>query len=94
MMSLRKGQVSIPEGVMVRLLDGESVLLNLNTESYFGLDDIGTRMWTILTESASIEAAYTALEAEYDVEPGQLQADLGSFIDKLAEAGLIDVTEG
>jgi len=90
---LRKGRVYIPDGVMVRQLDGESVLLNLNTESYFGLDDVGTRMWTSLTESASIEAAYIALEAEYEVEPGQLQADLCSFIDKLAEAGLIDVKE-
>lgn len=88
---LRKGRISIPDGVMLRQIDDELVLLNLNTESYFGLDDVGTRMWTCLTESASAEAAYAALEAEYDVDPVQLQADLSSFIDKLAEAGLIDV---
>jgi len=93
MMQLRKGRVSIPEGVMVRHLEGESVLLNLNTESYFGLDDVGTRMWTVLTESASIETAYAVLQAEYEVEPEQLQADLCSFIDRLHESGLINVTE-
>lgn len=90
---LRKGRISIPEGVMVRQLEGEAVLLNLNSESYFGLDDIGTCMWTRLTESASIEAAYDLLQAEYDVVPEQLQSDLCTFIDKLLEAGLIHVTD-
>lgn len=89
---LRKGRISIPEGVMVRQLEGESVLLNLNTESYFGLDDVGTRMWSVLTQSASIEAAFDVLREEYEVEPEQLQTDLGSFIDKLVESGLINVT--
>ena len=91
---LHKGRVSIPDGVMVRQLEGEAVLLNLNTESYFGLDDIGTCMWTRLTQSESIEVAYQALRDEYDVAPEQLQSDLGSFIDKLLEAGLINVTDG
>jgi coenzyme PQQ synthesis protein D (PqqD) len=90
---LRKGRISIPDGVMVRQLEGESVLLNLNSESYFGLDDVGTRMWTVLTESESIETAFQTLLAEYEVEPEQLRTDLCSFIDKLSVAGLIDVTE-
>jgi len=94
MTMLRKGRISIPEGVMVRQLEGEAVLLNLNTESYFGLDDVGTRMWTSLTESASIEAAFDLLQGEYDVAPEQLQSDLCLFIDKLLEAGLINVKEG
>jgi len=94
-MTLRcKGRISIPEGVMVRHLEGESVLLNLNTESYFGLDDVGTRMWSALTQSPSIEAACAVLQAEYEVEPEQLQSDLCSFIDKLRESGLINVTDG
>ena len=90
---LRKGRISIPDGVMVRQLEGEAVLLNLNSESYFGLDDVGTRMWTALTDSESIESAYEALLAEYEVEPEQLRTDLCIFIDKLSEAGLIDVIE-
>ena len=90
---LRKGQISIPDGVMVRELEGESVLLNINSESYFGLDDIGTRMWSALTDADSIETAYHTLLAEYEVEPEQLRTDLCGFIDKLLEAGLIDVAE-
>ncbi len=51
----------MPEGVLVRELEGESVLLNLESESYFGLDGIGTRMLALLTDSDSIEAAYEKL---------------------------------
>src|SRR6266496_3642495 len=86
-------RVTQPDEVLVRELDGESVLLNLATESYFGLDPVGTRMWFALTTSPSIEAAYVALAAEYEIEPEQLRADLAHFISSLAQAGLIDVSD-
>ena len=88
-----KGRVTTPDGVLVRELEGESVLLNLNSESYFGLDGVGTRMWAALTASPSIEAAYEILLNEYEVEPEHLRADLSQFVDRLAEAGLIDVSD-
>ncbi len=86
-----KGRVVTPEGVMFREVAGESVLLNLNSESYFGLDAVGTRMWAALSGTASIEAAYGALLDEYEVEPVQLRADLSGFIEKLVQGGLIEV---
>ena len=88
-----KGKISIPDGVLVRELQGESVLLNLNTESYFGLDDVGTRMWAALTGSPTVQAAYEMLLAEYEVDSVRLTADLHSFIEKLEELGLIKVTD-
>ncbi len=86
-------RVVAAEGVLVRQLENESVLLNLDSESYFGLDEIGTRMWGVLTDSPSVEAAVEKLVAEFDVEPGQLRADLSELIQKLEEAGLIRVTD-
>lgn len=93
MSHLPKGRVTTPDGVLVRELEGESVLLNLNSESYFGLDGMGTRMWAALTASASIEAAYETLCDEYEVEPEHLRADLRTFIEKLVEAGLVEVSD-
>ena len=84
-------RVEVPEGVLVRELQGESVLLNLDSECYFGLDDVGTRMWSALTATGTVEAAFEALLAEYDVEPAQLRADLSAFVDTLAGAGLVRV---
>lgn len=77
------------DDVLVQVLDGEAVLLNLNTETYFGLDEVGARMWTLLTESDSIQTAYESLLAEYDVAPEQLRADLAALIDRLLKQGLI-----
>ena len=82
-------RIRAPDDVLVQMLEGEAVLLNLNTESYFGLDEVGARMWTLLTESDSIQTAYEVLVEEYDVTPEQLRADLTDLIDRLAEQGLI-----
>jgi len=55
-------RVSVPEQVLVRVLDGQSVVLSLETEKYFGLDEVGTRMWTLLV-GADIAAAATVIRA-------------------------------
>ncbi|MBW4620514.1 MAG: PqqD family peptide modification chaperone [Cyanosarcina radialis HA8281-LM2] len=85
-------KISVPEDVLVQVLDGESVLLNLQNEQYYGLDDIGTRMWEVLAESQSIEEAYRVLLAEYQVEPEQLRQDLQVLLEKLVEHGLVELS--
>ena len=86
-------KVRVPDDVLVRELDGESVLLNLQTECYFGLDAIGTRMWTLLVASESIEAACEALVAEYDVAPERLHSDVQALIQQLLDQRLIEVSD-
>lgn len=85
-------RVAVPPHVLVRFLEGESVLLNIETERYFGLDDTGTRMWQLLTSLPSIDAAYRQLLAEYEVEPGLLRLNLEDLVRRLADNGLIHVT--
>lgn len=85
------GKVAVPDGVLVREMAGESVLLNLNSESYFGLDEVGTRMWTVLVDAPSVAAAFDALSCEYDVNPEQLRVDLDRFVLKLTDLGLLNV---
>lgn len=85
-------KVSVPKHVLVRFLDKESVLLNLETERYFGLDDTGTRMWQVVTSAPSIDAAYSQLTEEYDVFPETLRRDLSDLLERLVENGLL-VTE-
>jgi len=82
-------RVVVPRHVLVRQLDGESVLLNLDTEKYFGLDATGTRMWEVATSSPSIEAACEKLVEEFEVEPGVLREDLSELLGQLAENGLL-----
>lgn len=83
----------VPDGVLVQELQGESVFLNLASERYFTLDEVGTRMWRLLTQSDSIQAAYDQLLAEYDVAAEQLRSDLGDLLDRLVQHGLIELHE-
>jgi len=84
-------RTAIPQHVLVRVLDRESVLLNLETEVYFGLDETGTRMWQLVTTSPNINAAYQELLAEFDVEPELLRTNLAELLGRLVENGLLQV---
>ena len=86
-------RVSVPSGVLVSKAGEESVLLNLDSERYFGLDPVGTRMWEVLGANGTVESAYDALLAEFDVDPEQLRRDLYELIEKLREHGLIEVED-
>jgi hypothetical protein len=85
-------KVTVPAQVLVRLLDKEAVLLNLETERYFGLDEIGTRMWQLLTAEPSVEFAYQKLLDEYDVDAATLRENLVELLEKLTKNGLLKLT--
>ena len=85
-------RVVVPSHVLVRFLDKESVLLNIETERYFGLDETGTRMWQLATVAPRIEVAYQQLLEEYDVDPGLLRQNLTDLLSRLVENGLLQVT--
>ncbi len=77
----------------MRELDGESVILNLASENYFGLDDIGTRMWQLLENLGSVQNSFDSLLLEYDAEPEQLALDLQALVSELIKLGLLEPQE-
>ena len=72
-------------------IGGEGVILDLKSSSYFGLDEVGVRLWQLLQADPSLQAAYDALLAEYEVESAQLEPDLAKLLGQLTEAGLVSV---
>lgn len=85
-------RVKIPDDVLISRLQDESVLLNLDSERYFGLDNVGTRFLSVLSTSDSIEAAYNTLVQEYDVDPDVLRQDLLALVESLVAQGLVQVS--
>jgi hypothetical protein len=81
-MSMR---VTFSVNVLMRTFENESVLLNLDTECYHGLDGVGTCMCQALTSSENIEAAYQKLLADYEVDPPLLRQDLDDFVAKMVQ---------
>jgi hypothetical protein len=84
-------RVIVPESVLIRELSGEAILLDLKSEMYFGLDEVGFRIWTVLTTSDSIGAAYGQLLTEYEAEPEQLREGLDELLGQCTEHGLLQV---
>jgi hypothetical protein len=83
--------IQIPKDVLFREIAGEAVILNVATGIYYGLNDVGTRMWQLLAEHGRLEPAYQALLSEYDVPAEQLQADLIKLVDELSAKGLLQL---
>lgn len=79
------------EEVLFQNLDGEAVLLDLASETYFGLNDVGTRVWELLEASPTLGEISAQLQSEYDVEPARVEADVFDLATRLLEAGLASV---
>ena len=77
--------------MLVQELQGESVLLNVNTENYYGLDEVGTRMWAVLSEAPSIADAIDSLLDEYAVERAILESDVDPLLTQLLDMKLVEL---
>ena len=79
------------EDVVWRNLQGESVLLDLKSGVYFGLDAVGTRIWALLQDRDDLQAVLEELLAEYDVSEEACARDLLDLVSVMAEKGLVQV---
>ena len=90
--SLSLGSVLRPhEGLLFHNLQGEEVLLDLNTGIYWGLDEVGTRIWTLLQTDMRVETMLQVMLEEYDIGEARLRQDLLNFLSRLLENGLLEV---
>ena len=94
MPDLNDQRVTVPEAVMFRELEGESVLLNLDSEVYFGLDEVGTRIWHALSETGKVGEAVNRLLEEFEVDEETVRKDLAELLEELVENGLVTIDDG
>jgi hypothetical protein len=74
-------------------LGGEEVVLSLDTGVYYGLNEVGTRIWSLLTEPRTLDDVCEVLEGEYDVDREVLEADAAALFEALDAEGLVQVIE-
>jgi Coenzyme PQQ synthesis protein D (PqqD) len=86
-------ELTVPEHVLTRTARGETVLLNLDNERYYGLEGVGTRFWELVEAGTTFGEAVTVLLREYEVERDALVADLTALVTNLRENGLVTVDE-
>jgi len=80
--------------VVAATLDNETVLLDVESGLYFGLDEIGSLIWSMLANPTDEAAIVTAITSQYDANPVQVDSDVRSFIDTLAAKNLLVRTDG
>jgi hypothetical protein len=86
-------QFAVHPSVIARELSGETVLLNLESGVYYGLDAVGTRVWQLLMEGRTIAGICETMVDEYDVAPDVLHGDVIRLVAELRERGIVTPRE-
>lgn len=73
-------------------LGGESVLLDPVSGRYFGLNEVGTRIFELLSEPRSVSELVDALVQEYEVGEGRLKRDVEQFVSDMMSRGLVETS--
>lgn len=84
-------KVTIPTQVMARQVGDETVILDLGSGTYFGLDPVGARIWQLMGEAKTLGEICGTMMDEYDVSREALERDVVELADKLLEQKLISV---
>lgn len=83
--------IKVSPDVISQEVSGETVILDLNSENYFGLDEIGTRIWQLVEETGDLETIFQRMLEEYEVEEDQLEEDLEKLISEVEKIGLVSL---
>lgn len=79
------------DDAVFRDLEGEGVVLNLSTGIYFGLNDVGTRIWQLIDQYGALTTVRDSLVREFEVDAETAAHDLVELVGQLAERGLVTV---
>lgn len=75
-------------------LEDEVAIVQLKAGVYYGLDPVGARIWELIATPRSVRALRDTLLAEYDVDPERCADDLLGLLQTMADAGLVEVSDG
>lgn len=87
-------KIKISPQTLFQKLDDQAVILGLETESYYALDDVAARMWQVIDESdGDVGTTVQKLMTEYDVNNETLCKDMADWIGKLVELKLVEIID-
>ena len=89
MFSVDSKAVPHPDVICTALNNGESVLLHLNTHTYFSLNETGSRIWSLMGDGLTLGEIGQTIEATYDVSADRAQSCVLELATALREQDLI-----
>lgn len=72
-------------------IDDEAIMMNINDNSYYTVDEIGNKIWQLLENETSCEKICNRLIQQYDVSEEQCQKDTLTFLNQLLEHNAIKI---
>jgi coenzyme PQQ synthesis protein D (PqqD) len=85
--------IRLSPDVLYRDLDGQAVILDLSSGRYFGLNQVGTRIWTLIGDGLDTAAIVATLSREFDADVATIERDLRDLLDALSSRRLIVPTD-
>jgi len=82
-------RISVPEQVVHRAFGEQTVLLNLATGQYHGLNATGRRIFELLSERGSTDGVAAQIATEYEIDEALAASDLDDLCTALTERGLL-----
>ena len=89
--SLENVEVTVSDGVLFQDLDGELVLLSMESGEYFSLNEVGAKIWVLITSDWSIPDILKSFINQFDASEEQLTGDIEMFLEHLLDHKLISV---
>lgn len=89
--AIRNSTIVVSANQLSTFLDDEAIVLDLASGTYFGLQQVGARIWTILQQPTTCAQIVDTLASEYTVDVATLERDVLAFVGELAENHLVDL---
>jgi hypothetical protein len=74
-------------------LAGESVILNLKSSTYFGLNEVGSRIWQLIQEPKTVSDVCESILEEYEVDTQTCEAEVQALLADLLAAQLVEIRD-
>ena len=84
-------KVTIPSQVMARTVGDETVILDLVSGTYFGLDPVGARIWELIAHAATLAQVCDIMLTEFEVSREDLERDVLALVQALLDRQLVSV---
>lgn len=75
-----------------KVMDGEAILINLDTGAYYSMDNVGAVIWQFIDERRSVEEMLAGITAQYDVSAAQAESDILRILGELVDEKLASTT--
>ena len=72
-------------------IDGETVMMSVENGKYYGLDDIGSRIWELIERPVKVSDLIDTLLKRFDIDRETCERDVLKFLNGLNDDRILKV---